>query len=207
MPDEPQKMASDGDMDQIRAKGEPIKGFSGLSSEGIVLKVGDPLAKIKEIQAMWAAKQPFFKLVKGYIEKGTKDSAAFDLFYASDRELVIGDAICKVPTGVFTEFSPGLVCIMKEKSGYSTQGLEVKAGVIDADYRDQWFVMCRKRPVKTGFPDDQQFVLKPGMKIAQFLIIKLPDVHLVAEGDAKIHFKDGTRTGGYGSTGDLKAGI
>lgn len=144
-----------------------------------------------------------FTLVKGKIIKATFDSAAFDLLYNGESEIRLepGQTLA-LPTGVFTEFSPGLVCIIKEKSGLALKGLEVHGGVIDADYRDEWKVVVRNGDEKNLFTSEEDvIVLKPGQAIAQFLIIKLPKVNLFATGDAEIAYKDQKRTGGFGSTG------
>lgn len=141
----------------------------------------------------------WFQLLEGKIEKATRGSAAFDLFATEDVD--VGDFPVAVRTGVKTEFHPGLVAIIKEKSGLSVKGLEVKAGVIDSDYRDEWKVVLR-------FPGDARtsmmagrftnFKVKAGMKIAQVILVQLPEVQLTGE---EIIIKDETRDGGFGSTG------
>lgn len=153
-----------------------------------------------------------FELLTGKIEKATKESAAFDLFYNGEEPLVIQDAPIAIPTGVRTKFDPRLVAIIKEKSGLAVKGVELKAGVIDADYRDEWKVIAR-------FPqweDDEtvqlmvkgkddltkaQYTVMPGQKIAQFVLIELPNVTFQAHTGAFISIKAGERVGGLGSTG------
>lgn len=155
----------------------------------------------------------YFRLLTGRIEKGTKDSAAFDLFYNGTEPLLIGDKPVVIPTGVTTDFSRDLVAIVKEKSGLAVKGLELKAGVIDSDYRQEWGVVARfPIPERTLFdymsdPRDaamfpgHHFRVNPGDKVAQFILVKLPEVELSAELGATLTIKDEERTGGFGSTG------
>lgn len=155
------------------------------------------LKKQMELLKQWDDK-PDFILKKGKILRATEDSAAFDLFYAGSEPFVIGDKAVAIPTGVFTEFKPGFVCIIKEKSGLALKGLEVHGGVIDADYRDEWKAICR-------FSGKGTFVLNPGDKVAQFMIVSLPRPRLSAEEGAVIELSNQARQGGFGST-DAKAG-
>jgi dUTPase len=160
-----------------------------------------------------------FELTTGHIEKATKQSAAFDLFYNGNVPMWIGDSPVKVPTGVRSKFSPNLVAVIKEKSGLANKGIEVKGGVIDADYRDEWMVILRNPVAYPVIQDElsipsmplvpikdwKPFKLEPGMKIAQFMMMLLPDVHFFAMPSATISILEDERTGGFGSTGDRKA--
>lgn len=170
----------------------------------------------------------WFKLISGNIEKATKDSAAFDLFYNGTAPLVLSDHPTPIPTGVRTEFSPTLRAQIKEKSGLALSGIELHGGVIDADYRDEWMVIARCPPVLeyTGnevtqdwfhkfrlsriFPwyksrvNRTHYMVSPGQKIAQFVLVELPDVTFTTGPEAKITIVDQERSGGLGSTG-LKA--
>ncbi len=142
-----------------------------------------------------------FRLLSGKIERATIDSAAFDLFYAGDVDIFIGDKPVAVPTGVRSAFSPGLMAKIWEKSGLSLKGIEVKGGVIDADYRDEWKVVLRYAFFQEY--DAQKyspFCIKPGMKIAQFTLIELPRVTFEA-GEGVISTVETVRIGGFGSTG------
>lgn len=153
-----------------------------------------------------------FILHSGRIEKATEQSAAFDLFYNGTTPLFIGDRVTAIPTGVRTWFSAGLVAIIKEKSGLALKGIEIKAGVIDGDYDKEWLVLARKPrdfhvlDITTGVlpiadqwdKDWKPFMLSPGEKIAQVLLVDLPTVDMVGSG---ICYKNQKRTGGFGSTG------
>lgn len=160
----------------------------------------------------------FFELRTGKLERGTKDSAALDVFYNGVLPLEIGDKPVAIPTGVKTAFSPGLVAVLKEKSGLALKGLELKGGVIDADYRDEWLVIARC-PVQvmvasntdSGFlregiktipcPDWKPFIVSPGAKVAQFILLEIPKVRYYGLDGATLILKDDIRGGGFGSTG------
>lgn len=150
----------------------------------------------------------YFRLLTGKIEKATKHSAAFDLFYAGTEPLLIGDKPVVIPTGVTTDFSPDLVAIIHEKSGLAVNGVELKAGVIDADYRKEWGVVARY-PIQEqdflswieGDHRPTHFRVNPGDKVAQVILFRLPEVELSAEMGAHLIIKDEVRTGGFGSTG------
>lgn len=150
----------------------------------------------------------YFRLLTGRIEKATKHSAAFDLFYNGTEPLLIGDSPVLILTGVTTAFSQNLVAIIKEKSGLALKGLELKAGVIDADYRQEWGVLARF-PIREsnlitwheGKGELPHFRVNPGDKVAQFILVELPEVELSAEIGAILSIKDQLRTGGFGSTG------
>jgi dUTPase len=151
----------------------------------------------------------FFRLLTGKIEKATKGSAAFDLFYNGTVPLIIGDKPVKIPTGVTTEFSPNLVAIIKEKSGLADRGVELKAGVIDSDYRKEWMVVARfpvqcdrfGRNQNDHFNGETCIHVKPGDKIAQVILVEIPEVHFSFHPDAQLIMKDDVREGGFGSTG------
>ena len=152
---------------------------------------------------MSAEKNLWFRLLQGKIEKATKESAAFDLFYDGKDDMFIEwGKLHKVPTGVITEFSPSLVVIIKEKSGMALQGFEVHGGVIDADYREEWLVIGRAE--YNGYAAATGITLKPGQKIAQFVLVEIPKITFSDfVNQSKIVFKDDKREGGFGST-DVK---
>lgn len=143
-----------------------------------------------------------FTLIKGKIIKATYESAAFDLLYAGTEDIRLEfGAKMALPTGVFTEFTPDLVCILKEKSGLALKGLEVHGGVIDADYRKEWKVIVRNGNEKNLFSSEEDILLiKPGQAIAQVLIMELPQVQMLTGGDGIIAYKNEIRKGGFGST-------
>lgn len=157
---------------------------------------------------------PYFRLMSGKIERATKDSAAFDLFYNGSEPLLVGDKPVLIPTGVSSEFSPGFVAIMKERSGLGLKGLELKAGVIDADYRGMWGVVARFPVVYDVIWNEdgsfhhakiaaswRPFIVKPGDKVAQFLLIETAKLEMI-NGGGHFNFLDDQRgERGFGSSG------
>lgn len=176
----------------------------------------DDLQKMEELMKA-AGSLADFELLTGRIYRATEDSAAFDLYYDGPNDWVIEDKPTGIPTGVRTKFSPGYVCIIKEKSGLALKGIELHGGVIDADYRDEWLVIARNPLWYTDIELDnvgnvigsrlrlnkgwKPFVVKPGTRIAQFLIVKLPQVTMKAHEGAEIVLSTEARQGGLGSTG------
>lgn len=146
------------------------------------------------------------KITAGKMERATKHSAAFDLFHDGKTPLIITDTPVAIPTGLYTEFEPGYVAIIKEKSGLALKGVELHGGVIDADYRDEWKVIARFAPhVKftgsAGYSVDKEkrtYTVEPGQKIAQVIFVKLVDIEC---DDSGFITKDDIREGGLGSTG------
>jgi dUTPase len=115
----------------------------------------------------------------------TKRSAAFDLFVPYTIELLPG-LLTTVPLNIKWAPDDDIQAIFKEKSGLASQGIEIKAGVIDADYADEWKVLVRHN----GWAP---ITLKAGKAICQMLI--RPVYH-----PADLEVKEVVRQGGFGST-------
>ena len=67
-------------------------------------------------------------------------SAGYDL-YASETTDCPPGKVTKVPTGIATEIPPAYAGLVWDRSGMGKKGLTVFGGVIDEDYRGEWFVM------------------------------------------------------------------
>lgn len=99
----------------------------------------------------------------------------------------------KVPLGFAAEVPVGYVAMILPRSGVGTKnGVELQntAGIIDADYRGQWFAFLN---TKTG----DEFSWEAGKKVLQVLIVPVhtPVLNIVDE------LSDTTRgDGGFGST-------
>ena len=115
----------------------------------------------------------------------TKRSAAFDLFVSQDIELLPG-LLLPVPLNIKWAPDDDVQAVFKEKSGLAKRGIEIKAGVIDADYQDEWIVLVRHN----GWEPIQ---LKAGKAICQMLV--RPVFH-----PADLEVKEVVRQGGFGST-------
>ncbi len=128
-------------------------------------------------------------------EKATSGSAAFDLRAALLDELVLpplGRAL--VPTGLVLEIPPGYEGQVRPRSGLALRhGISMPnaPGTIDSDYRGEISVPM----VNLG---TEPFTLKRGDRIAQLLILPVPEV--VFEEVEELS-GSGRGEGGFGSTG------
>lgn len=126
--------------------------------------------------------------------KATAGAAGFDLCAAVDApvELPPGGRVV-LPAGFAIEIPTGFVGLVFARSGLSIrQGIALSngVGVIDSDYRGEVQVGLENR-------SDKSFCIGRGERIAQLLIVPVPDVSLV-EG---VVGQTARGTGGLGSTG------
>ena len=119
---------------------------------------------------------PDVRLLRGRLHRGSPLSAGFDLFTTVDICLRPGRRV-RVPVGVVTAFAPGVVGLIRDRSGLAADlGLTVLAGVIDADYDREWQVVL----LNTG---DAVVEVAAGSRVAQVLFLRVRgDVEV--EGDA-----------------------
>ena len=89
-------------------------------------------------------------------------SAGYDL-YASETTDCLPGKVTPVPTGIATEIPPTYAGLVWDRSGMGKKGLTVFGGVIDEDYRGEWFVMLYNST-------DQTYTMNVGDRIAQFLV-------------------------------------
>lgn len=133
--------------------------------------------------------RPEVRLLSGRLYRGTPDSAGYDLYSAEDVTLRPGEQK-EVRTGVRTVFPPTLVALIRDRSSWAkNRRLTTRAGVIDADYRDEWRVLLVNEDL------EWQTVLR-GDRVAQVVFLFRPDVNVV--GEVVIGAE---RIGGFGSTG------
>lgn len=118
--------------------------------------------------------------------RATKLSAGYDLKSIEDVHLVSGQRKL-ISTGIgWIDVVPSVVGLIRPKSGLAYKcGIDVMAGVIDADYRDEIKVLLINH-------SENVFVIDKGDSIAQLLIQQW---FTVAEEDI-IEARDG----GFGST-------
>lgn len=133
-----------------------------------------------------------FKLQGGFApKKGKPDDAAYDVFAKNAVRIPIGKRV-RLKLGIYSQIPKGYYVQFKEKSGLADRcGLEVKAGVIDARYRDEWEVILRNE-------GDKVILFDVGDKMFQFTLEKVIDsrIEIVTELDMTEN-----RGGGFGSTG------
>lgn len=120
----------------------------------------------------------------------SSESAGYDISCISDGVIEPG-VQCLVDTGLRWSAPPGYVMILKGRSGIEKRGIYVHAGVIDSDYRGPIKVMMKN-------DSDKIFEMKPGDRIAQGIILRLPEINVV-----QVESLDDTirGEGGFGSTG------
>ena len=132
-------------------------------------------------------------IINGKVTKGHDDDAAWDLH--ATESVVVSDGFRRVvKTGVTLELEPDEVALVCSRSGLAAKhGVFVlnAPGVIDAGYKGEVQVILQN----LGY---HSFDIREGDRIAQLLILKLPQLAQVTERKviAKIR---GTK--GLGSTG------
>jgi dUTP pyrophosphatase len=126
---------------------------------------------------------------------GTEGAAGYDLFSDEDNFTLYPDQRAMFSTGVTLEMWPSIVGIIKPRSGLAVKhGLDVLAGVIDADFRGVVKVVL----VNLG---GDPVLITRGQAIAQILF--MPVLHGVTLGDGNL--SETTRGGnGFGSTDRVK---
>jgi dUTP pyrophosphatase len=109
--------------------------------------------------------------------------AGLDLYADVDTVLSLSDSdsVLKISTGVSMAIPEGYCGVIMDRSGMGLKGVKVFGGVIDSAYRGDILVALGK--LKTDnctekCQGDRFHVIKRGDKIAQMLILPVPDVHL-----------------------------
>ena len=119
--------------------------------------------------------------------------AGLDLSSCDRVELAPGERAL-VPTGLAVAIPEGYAGYVQPRSGLATKhGISIvnTPGLVDSGYRGELLVNL----VNTD--RDETFVVEPGMRIAQLVILELPEVELV-EVDVLPESERGVR--GFGSS-------
>lgn len=123
--------------------------------------------------------------------KGTPDAAGYDLFsieegyiQSQERKMIDTGIQIQIPEGYYGRIAP--------RSGLALKnGIDVMAGVIDSDYRNN--IKC----ILLNTDKNSDYKYNIGDKIAQIIIEKYYDVNF-----KDVNILDKThRSGGFGSTG------
>ena len=123
--------------------------------------------------------------------RATPGSAGFDLS-SVEKLTVPSKGRAAVRTGISIKLPPGTYGRVAPRSGFAYRfGIDVLAGVIDADYREEILVIL----YNSG---DLDFDVEKGQRIAQLIVekIEIPEVAVVS------HLSETERRGGFGSTGN-----
>lgn len=125
--------------------------------------------------------------------KGTQLAGAFDI-YMPKAGAIAWDETEKVGLGFSAEVPVGHVALVLPRSGEGAKyGLELNntCGVIDADYRGEWFATLR---TKNG----EKYEWAQGQRCLQFLIVPVADVSLELVSELSSTDRG---AGGFGSSG------
>jgi dUTP pyrophosphatase len=129
-------------------------------------------------------------------EHATAGSAGVDLRACLDEDLVLKPGQTElIPTGLAIHIAdPGLAAMILPRSGLGHKHgivLGNLVGLIDSDYQGQLYVSCWNR-------SSEEFVLKPGLRLAQLIIVPVvqANFNVVEDFDASQRGE-----GGFGHTG------
>jgi|688.fasta_scaffold07700_39 dUTP pyrophosphatase len=140
----------------------------------------------------------YVKFLGNRPHQGTSGAAAYDLIANSpeDFPVIIPPGEWRViSTGTSVEIPPGFAGLILPRSGLAAKnGVTVlnSPGLIDSDYRGDIGVILH------NVNKARDFAVTKGMRIAQLMVIRIPDLVLVAGQQ----LSDTVRgAGGFGSTG------
>jgi dUTP pyrophosphatase len=132
-------------------------------------------------------------------QQATRHSAGFDL-EALDHVSMRSGGRRVVGTGLAVEIPPGFALLIMARSGLAANhGIRPSncVGLVDADYRGEIKVALTMDPPGPGLPS-REYEINPGDRIAQVVILRLPDV-ILEEAEELSETERGA--GGFGSTG------
>jgi len=121
--------------------------------------------------------------------RATTDAAGYDLYGVSMTMNAAGVGI--ISTNIALQIPHGYCGIIMARSSYAFKyGMQILAGVIDSDYRDE---------IKILYRANNDFKFEPGERCAQILI--KPVLQSAVTVVDEFSEDGGDRTGGFGSTG------
>lgn len=133
--------------------------------------------------------------------RATDGAACWDL--VAGEEAYLSPSICfrTIGTGVAVELPPNHVGLVCSRSGLaSKEGVFVlnAPGIIDEDYRGELKVVLAKLPGNVVWPDMENWLVLPGLRIAQFMVLPRPALSVL-----QVQSLSETARGakGFGSTG------
>ena len=124
-------------------------------------------------------------------KKGTPYAAGYDL-YSLDKNIVPGNGMCKIDTGVSICIPNGYFGKIECRSSLAVKGLSILGGVIDSDYRGNIIVLLKNNI-------NEIICLDKHDRIAQIVIHKIlynETVEVIEELDYTYRNEKG-----FGSTG------
>ena len=127
-------------------------------------------------------------------ERRHPGDAGYDLYARTEARLTPGGGRALVPTGVAVAIPEGYAGFVQPRSGLAAKhGISIvnTPGLVDSGYRGELLVNL----VNTD--QRESFVVEPGMRIAQLVILPIPELELV-EVDELPESERGVR--GFGSS-------
>ena len=130
-----------------------------------------------------------------HLKKATDGSSGFDLLAALPNKVILQPGETKlIPCGFSLQMPFGIEAQVRPRSGIALKNSVTvlnSPGTIDADYRGEICVIL----INHG---KSIFEISPGMRIAQLIFMKLPEIELII---AKELDETDRGSGGFGSTG------
>ncbi|OEG00451.1 deoxyuridine 5'-triphosphate nucleotidohydrolase [Vulcanibacillus modesticaldus] len=128
-------------------------------------------------------------------QKMSEFASGFDIYAGVKEEVVIrkGERVL-IPTGFALEMPVGIEAQIRPRSGLALKNgitLLNTPGTIDSDYRGEVKVIL----INLG---EEDFIVKPGDRIAQLVFMEVPQVKLVEVEDIT---QTNRGSGGFGHTG------
>lgn len=130
---------------------------------------------------------------------GSNFAAGSDLYACIDPSMVTEikpNETAKISVGIKTEIPNGYVGLVFARSGLATKkdlAPANKVGVIDSDYRGEWFVPLHNHGTETR-------TISNGERIAQVIFMPYPSVTLTEVNENELSSTE-RGDGGFGSTG------
>ena len=124
----------------------------------------------------------------------TEGAACFDIQSASEAVIPPGGTAI-LDTGLRFRIPVGYALMVYSRSGHGFKhdvSLSNGTGVIDSDYRGEMKVKLRNDGA-------EPFTVKHGDRIAQAMLIKLPNLHMIS---GTVENDTARGSGGFGSTGN-----
>lgn len=124
------------------------------------------------------------------ITRGSSGAAAFDV-RAMDDYVFWPGRLQAVSLGIQSEFPPSLCAVISiERGGLAMKGFEVKAGLVDSDYRGDWKLLLKWNPsfddrsifndptkLKAHFENHVRILR--GDRIGQVLFLNVPEIQII----------------------------
>lgn len=129
------------------------------------------------------------------IEKATKGSAGFDLIAAIENDITLNpSSSILIPCGFSVELPKNFEAQVRPRSGLALKNMLTvlnSPGTIDSDYRGEVCVILINH-------SKEIFIVQHGMRIAQIVFCKLPNVTISEVKNLSVTERG---KGGFGSTG------